>query len=53
MNTRGGLNFGWSRSEGPEVFNAERREPGARRTDPVFHYRTGTEGCAVIGGRVR
>jgi glucose/arabinose dehydrogenase len=50
--TRGGLNFGWSCMEGPEVFNAERCEPGARFTDPVFHYRTGVEGCAVIGGHV-
>ena len=51
-NHRGGLNFGWFCMEGPEVFDAARCEPGARFTDPVFHYRTGVEGCAVIGGHV-
>jgi hypothetical protein len=38
--------------EGPEVFNAERCEPDAVYTDPVFHYQTSTDGCAVIGGHV-
>lgn len=51
-NSRGGLNFGWSCMEGPAVFNAERCEPDADYTDPVFHYQTGVEGCAVIGGHV-
>lgn len=49
---RGGHNFGWSCMEGPDVFNAERCQAEARYTDPVFHYRTGVEGCAVIGGHV-
>lgn len=49
---RGGLNFGWSCMEGPEVFNAERCEPDAVYTDPVFHYQTSVDGCAVIGGHV-
>lgn len=49
---RGGLNFGWSCKEGPAVFNAERCAADATYTDPVFHYRTGTEGCSVIGGHV-
>lgn len=50
--TRGGTNFGWSCMEGPSVFNAERCVEGADYTDPVFHYQTGVEGCAVIGGYV-
>jgi glucose/arabinose dehydrogenase len=49
---QGGLNFGWSCMEGPVVFNAERCKPDADYTDPVFHYRTGVDGCAVIGGHV-
>jgi glucose/arabinose dehydrogenase len=49
---RGGLNFGWSCMEGPSVFNASRCTPDADFTDPVFHYQTGVEGCAVIGGHV-
>jgi glucose/arabinose dehydrogenase len=48
----GGLNFGWSCREGPEVFNAERCQPDATYTEPVFHYQTSFEGCAVIGGHV-
>jgi glucose/arabinose dehydrogenase len=48
----GGLNFGWSCMEGPAVFNAERCEPDANYTDPVFHYQTGVDGCSVIGGHV-
>ncbi|GAB3472548.1 PQQ-dependent sugar dehydrogenase [Actinophytocola sediminis] len=48
----GGVNFGWSCKEGPAVFNAERCAPEADYTDPVFHYQTGVEGCAVIGGHV-
>jgi glucose/arabinose dehydrogenase len=49
---RGGHNFGWSCMEGPAVFNAARCEADADFTDPVFHYQTGVEGCAVIGGHV-
>jgi glucose/arabinose dehydrogenase len=49
---RGGLNYGWSCMEGPQVFNAERCAPGADFTDPVLHYQTGVDGCAVIGGHV-
>jgi glucose/arabinose dehydrogenase len=49
---QGGLNYGWSCMEGPEVFNAERCSPEDDYTDPVFHYQTGVEGCAVIGGHV-
>jgi glucose/arabinose dehydrogenase len=49
---RGGVNYGWSCMEGPEVFNAERCDPDADYTDPVFHYQTGVDGCAVIGGHV-
>jgi glucose/arabinose dehydrogenase len=49
---RGGLNYGWSCMEGPAVFNASRCQPDADYTDPVFHYRTGVDGCAVIGGHV-
>lgn len=50
--SRGGVNYGWSCMEGPAVFNAERCDPDADYTDPVFHYQTGVEGCAVIGGHV-
>lgn len=49
---RGGYNFGWSCMEGPAVFNASRCEPDAEFTDPVFHYQTRVDGCAVIGGHV-
>lgn len=49
---RGGENFGWSCKEGPAVFNAERCQPDVPLTDPVFHYGTGVDGCAVIGGYV-
>ncbi|MEV4318079.1 PQQ-dependent sugar dehydrogenase [Actinocrispum sp. NPDC049592] len=51
-NAMGGLNFGWSCMEGPAVFNAARCVPDAKYTAPVFNYRTGVEGCAVIGGFV-
>jgi len=49
---RGGVNFGWSCMEGPAVFNADRCDANAHYTAPVFHYQTGVEGCAVIGGYV-
>jgi len=48
----GGVNYGWSCMEGPAVFNAERCVEGADYTGPVFHYQTGVDGCAVIGGHV-
>lgn len=50
--SRGGHNFGWSCMEGPAVFNASRCQPDAKYTAPVFHYQTGVQGCAVIGGHV-
>ncbi|HET6288014.1 MAG TPA: PQQ-dependent sugar dehydrogenase, partial [Amycolatopsis sp.] len=49
---KGGANFGWSCKEGPVVFDETRCEDGATYLDPVFHYVSGTEGCAVIGGHV-
>ncbi|MGH3759366.1 PQQ-dependent sugar dehydrogenase [Actinophytocola sp.] len=49
---QGGVNFGWSCMEGPNVFDEQRCEPDVEYTDPVFHYASGTEGCAVIGGFV-
>jgi glucose/arabinose dehydrogenase len=51
-NRRGGVNFGWSCMEGPSVFNETRCDANAHYTDPVFHYQTGVQGCAVIGGYV-
>jgi glucose/arabinose dehydrogenase len=48
----GGLNYGWSCMEGPAVFNATRCQPDADYADPVFHYQTRVDGCAVIGGHV-
>nr|CTQ97027.1 hypothetical protein [Kibdelosporangium sp. MJ126-NF4] len=49
---QGGVNFGWSCMEGPVVFDETRCDPAAKYTAPVFHYLSGTEGCAVIGGHV-
>ncbi|MCE7010815.1 PQQ-dependent sugar dehydrogenase [Kibdelosporangium philippinense] len=49
---QGGVNFGWSCMEGPNVFDQTRCDPNAKYTAPVFHYLSGTEGCAVIGGHV-
>jgi len=48
----GGVNFGWSCMEGPNVFDQTRCDPAAEYTAPVFDYRSGVEGCAVIGGFV-
>lgn len=48
----GGANFGWSCMEGPIVFDETRCEPDAELTDPAYYYRSGSEGCAVIGGGV-
>ncbi|GAB3139008.1 PQQ-dependent sugar dehydrogenase [Micromonospora sonneratiae] len=48
----GGANLGWSCKEGPVVLIPDRCQEGARYVDPVFHYRTRVDGCAVIGGHV-
>ncbi|PRX96117.1 PQQ-dependent sugar dehydrogenase [Allonocardiopsis opalescens] len=48
----GGLNYGWSCMEGPEVFLPERCTDGAEYTEPSFWYRTTEGNCAVIGGQV-
>lgn len=47
-----GANLGWSCREGPQVFDPARCVAGARYIDPVHHYRTSVDGCAVIGGHV-
>ncbi|WDZ82439.1 PQQ-dependent sugar dehydrogenase [Micromonospora cathayae] len=47
-----GANLGWSCREGPQVFNPARCVAGARYVDPVYHYQTSVDGCAVIGGHV-
>lgn len=49
---QGGANLGWSCREGTLVFNAERCNPNATYTDPVFEYQGSFDGCAVIGGHV-
>ncbi|MGI5213768.1 PQQ-dependent sugar dehydrogenase [Plantactinospora sp. CA-290183] len=49
---QGGANLGWSCREGPEVFNPQRCQTGAAYVDPIYSYRTSTDGCAVIGGYV-
>lgn len=49
---QGGANFGWSCMEGPIVFDQTRCDAAAKYTAPVFHYQSGIEGCAVIGGHV-
>jgi glucose/arabinose dehydrogenase len=49
---QGGANLGWSCREGPQVFNADRCQAGVSYTDPVYHYRTSVDGCAIIGGHV-
>ncbi|MFI9530367.1 PQQ-dependent sugar dehydrogenase [Micromonospora rosaria] len=47
-----GANLGWSCREGPQVFDPERCVAGAQYVDPVYHYPTSVDGCAVIGGHV-
>ncbi|MFC7547670.1 PQQ-dependent sugar dehydrogenase [Plantactinospora sp. GCM10030261] len=47
-----GANLGWSCREGPQVFNPERCVAGARYVEPVYHYQTSVDGCAIIGGHV-
>ncbi|GGM18324.1 PQQ-dependent sugar dehydrogenase [Micromonospora yangpuensis] len=47
-----GANLGWSCREGPQVFNPDRCVAGASYVDPVYHYRTSVDGCAIIGGHV-
>jgi glucose/arabinose dehydrogenase len=49
---QGGVNFGWSCMEGPNVFDSTRCDPAEKYTAPVFGYLSGIEGCAVIGGYV-
>lgn len=49
---QGGANLGWSCREGPVEFNPDRCQPGAEYVEPVYSYRTSTDGCAVIGGYV-
>lgn len=49
---QGGANLGWSCREGTVVFNQDRCQAGAQYVDPVYTYRTSTDGCAVIGGYV-
>jgi glucose/arabinose dehydrogenase len=48
----GGVNFGWSCKEGPITFDETRCSPDADYREPVHYYRSGAEGCAVIGGGV-
>ncbi|ALC24581.1 PQQ-dependent sugar dehydrogenase [Streptomyces pristinaespiralis] len=49
---RGGLNLGWSCSEGLEKFEGGDCAPGETYTEPVFTYSPYTGGCSVIGGHV-
>jgi glucose/arabinose dehydrogenase len=49
---QGGANLGWSCREGPQVFNPDRCSDDAEYVEPVYSYRTSTDGCAVIGGYV-
>jgi glucose/arabinose dehydrogenase len=46
-----GLNYGWNIMEGEECFEAETCDESGLVL-PVLTYRTGPEGCAVIGGDV-
>ena len=48
----GGANLGWSCREGPQVFNIARCAAGADYIEPVYHYQTSVDGCAVVGGYV-
>ncbi|MDW5329729.1 PQQ-dependent sugar dehydrogenase [Plantactinospora sp. KLBMP9567] len=47
-----GANLGWSCREGPQVFDPDRCQAGAEYVEPIYSYRTSTDGCAVIGGYV-
>jgi glucose/arabinose dehydrogenase len=46
-----GLNYGWAIMEGPECFGASSCDQGGLE-EPVLVYRTGVDGCAVVGGYV-
>lgn len=46
-----GRNYGWAIMEGPECFGAATCDT-VGLVEPVLAYRTGVEGCAVIGGHV-
>ncbi len=46
-----GLNYGWNVMEGEECFDSQECNP-SDLTLPVMTYRTGPEGCAVVGGDV-
>jgi len=46
-----GLNYGWNVMEGPECFQSDSCDMTGLVL-PVLTYRTGPEGCAVIGGHV-
>lgn len=50
--TQAGANLGWSCREGTNIFNQSRCVSGRTFVNPLFTYRTGTEGCAVTGGFV-
>ncbi|MDG4832879.1 PQQ-dependent sugar dehydrogenase [Solwaraspora sp. WMMD1047] len=47
-----GANLGWSCREGPQVFDPARCQAGADYIEPVYHYQTSVDGCAVVGGYV-
>jgi glucose/arabinose dehydrogenase len=47
-----GANLGWSCREGTVQRNADQCSPAASLVEPVFTYRSGVDGCAVIGGFV-
>ncbi|GHH69720.1 glucose dehydrogenase [Streptomyces sulfonofaciens] len=49
---QGGANLGWSCREGSEAHLPGRCADGTEFTEPVFTYRTSTQGCSVIGGYV-
>ncbi|QBI55546.1 PQQ-dependent sugar dehydrogenase [Streptomonospora litoralis] len=48
----GGTNFGWPCREGPAEYDAERCDPAADYTDPVFSYTHEGTNCSVTGGLV-
>jgi glucose/arabinose dehydrogenase len=47
----GGLNFGWSITEGSGCYQAESCDTGGI-TQPVYEYAHHGNGCAVVGGQV-
>jgi hypothetical protein len=46
-----GLNYGWATTEGPSCYGASTCDR-SDLVEPVLWYRTGDEGCSVIGGHV-